>query len=100
MIIIHVEKCTTFGVKSFSISSLGFQPKLLINSELIPPVKQGESFKYLGRYFNFDMDNKDNKAVVRNRLLLYDRYVLSEFSWHLTVTDLGKNGFVKTWITL
>ena len=109
--VIRVDKCTTFGIKKFSTSSLQFQPKLLINSELIPPVKQGESFKYLGRYFNFDMDNKDHKELVksslqtmlktidslnihpRNRLLLYDRYVLSKLSWHLTVTDLG-----KTWI--
>ena len=108
--VIRVDKCT-FGIKKFSTSSLQFQPKLLINSELIPPVKQGESFKYLGRYFNFDMDNKDHKELVksslqtmlktidslnihpRNRLLLYDRYVLSKLSWHLTVTDLG-----KTWI--
>ena len=29
----------------------------------------------------------------RNRLLLYDRYILSKLPWHLTVTDLG-----KTWI--
>ena len=109
--VIRVDKCTTLGIKKFSTISLQFQPKLLINSELIPPVKQGESFKYLGRYFNFDMDNKDHKELAksslqtmlktidslnihpRNRLLLYDRYVLSKLSWHLTVTDLG-----KTWI--
>ena len=110
--VIRVDKCTTFGIKKFSTSSLQFQPKLMINSELIPPVKQGESFKYLGRYFNFDMDNKDHRELVksslqtllktidslnihpRNRLLLYDRHVLSKLSWHLlTVTGLG-----KTWI--
>ena len=103
--VIRVDKCTTFGIKKVSTSSLQFQPKLLINSELIPPVKQGESFKYLGRYFNFDMDNKDHKELVksslqtmlktidslnihpRNRLLLYDRYVLSKLSWHFTVAD-------------
>ena len=109
--VFHVEKCNTFWIKKFSASSHQFQPKLLINSELIPPVKQGELFKYLGRYFNFDMDNKDHKELVksslqtmlktieslnihpRNRLLLYDRQVLSKLSWHLKVTDLG-----KTWI--
>ena len=109
--VICVDKCTTFGIKKLSTSSLHFQPKLLINSELIPHVKQGESFKYLGRYFNFDMDNKDHTELItsslqtmlktidslnihpRNRLLLYDRYVLSKLSWHLTVADLG-----KTWI--
>ena len=75
-------------------------------------MNNGESFKYLGRFFNFDMDNKDHKDILlsnllamlenidsltihpRNKLLLYDRYVLSKISWHLTVADLG-----KTWIS-
>ena len=110
--IIRVEKCTNFGIKKFSTISLQFQPNLLINSKVIPLVKQGESFKYLGRYFNFDMDNKEHKDLVqsnlqtmlkksnslnnhpRNKLLLYDIYVLSKISWHLTVTDIG-----KTWIS-
>ena len=57
------------------------------------------------------MDNKDYKDFLtsnlqtmlnkidslylhpRNKLLLYDRYVLKKISWHLTVADLG-----KTWI--
>ena len=109
--VIRVDKCTIFGIKKVSSRSLQFEPKLLINSEVVPPVNNGESFKYLGRFFNFDMDNKDHKDILlsnllamlknidsltihpRNRLLLYDRYVLSKISWHLTVADLG-----KTWI--
>ena len=110
--VIRVDKCATFGIKKFSTRSLQFQPKLLINSEVVPPVKKDESFKYLGRFFNFDMDNKDHKDFLisnlqallkkidifnihpRNKLLLYDRYVLSKISWHLTVADIG-----KTWIS-
>ena len=110
--VIRVDKCVTFGIKKFSSRSLQFQPKLLINSEVVPPVKKDESFKYLGRFFNFDMDNKDHKDFLisnlhtllkkidtfnihpRNKLLLYDRYVLSKISWHLTVADIG-----KTWIS-
>ena len=110
--LIRVDKCTTFGIKKFSTCSLQFQPKLLINSKVVPPVKNGESFKYLGRFFNFDMDNKDHKETLksslqsmlrtvdslhvhpRNKLLLYHRYILSKISWHFTVTDLG-----KTWIS-
>ena len=56
-----MDKCVTFGIKKFSSRSLQFQPKLLINSEVVTPVKNDESFKYLGRFFNFDMDNKDHK---------------------------------------
>ena len=91
--IVRVDKYAVFGIKTFSSSSVQFQPKLLINSEVIPPVKQGESFKFLGRYFNFDMNNKDHKDIAlpnlqtilkaidslrihpKNKLLLYDRYL-------------------------
>ena len=109
--LIRVDKCITFGIKKFSTSSLQFQPKLFINSKIVPPVKNGESCKCLGRFFNFDMDTKDHKEIMpflqtmlntvdslyilpKNKLLLYHRYVLSKISWHLTVTDLG-----KTWIS-
>ena len=108
---IRVDKCVTFGMKKFSTRSLQFQPKLFINSEVVPPVKNGESFKYLGRFFNFIMDNKGHKDLLlssvqdmlkqidschihpKNKLLLCNRYVLSKLSWHLTVADLS-----KTWI--
>ena len=43
--VIRVDKCTTLGIKKFSSRSLQFQPKLLINSEEVPPVNNGESFK-------------------------------------------------------
>ena len=47
--VIRVDKCTTFGIKTFSSRSLQFQPKLLIKSKVVPLVNNGESFKYLGR---------------------------------------------------
>ena len=92
--IIRVDKCAVFGIKKFSTSSLQFQTRLLTNPEVIPPVKQGESFKYLGRFFNFDITNKDHKDLAlsnlqtmlkaidslsihpKNKLLLYERYIL------------------------
>ena len=106
-----VDKCVTFELKKFSSNSLQFQPKLFINTELLPVVNNGESFKYLGRYFNFEMNNDKHKTQLesslldmlkqidslrilpKNRLLLYHRYVLSKLSWHLTVADLS-----KTWV--
>ena len=108
---IRVDKCSFFGIKKFSTRSLQFQPKVIINSTLVPTVKNGESFKYLGRFFNFEMDNNDKKSLLlsslqnmlktvdslhihpKNKLLLYDRYVLSKLSWHFTVADIS-----KTWI--
>ena len=106
--LICVDKCITFRIKKFSTSSLQFWPKLFINSKIVPPVKNGESFNYLGRFFNFDMDNNDHKEILKPslqtvlktvdslyihpkyKLLLYHCYILSKISWHFTVTDLGK----------
>ena len=109
---IRVDKCTTFGIKKFSTRSLQFQPSLLINHTQVPAVKQGESFRYLGRYFDFAMSNQVHRTKLsslftellkeidslplhpKNKLLLYNRYVLSKVSWHFTVADLS-----KTWVT-
>ena len=107
----RVDKCTTFGIKKFSTRSLQFQPSLLINHAPVPTVKQGESFRYLGRYFDFAMSNQVHKDKLstlftellkeidslplhpKNKLLLYSRFVLSKVSWHFTVADLS-----KTWV--
>ena len=68
---IRVDKCTTFGIKKFSSRSLQVQPKLLINSEVVPPINNGEQFKYVssGRFFNLDMDNKDHNDILLSTLL-------------------------------
>ena len=93
--------------KNFLPDLCNFNPKLFINSELLPVVNSGESFKYLGRYFNFEMDNKKRKEHLKSCLLdmmklndslrillkhrlLYQRHVLSKLSWHLTVVHLSK----------
>ena len=110
---IRVDKCVAFGLKKFSTRSMQFQPKLFINKETLPSVKSGGSFRYLGRYFNFEMDDKDHKVQIQsclldmlqridsftilpsNKLLLYHRWVLSTLSWSLTVTNLSKTWFVE-----
>ena len=61
---IRVEKCSTFGIKKSATKSIQFLPKLLINGVLIPTVKIGESFQYLGRYFNFDMSDDVHKSEI------------------------------------
>ena len=109
--IIRVDKCVPFGIKNFSSRSLQFQPTLFIDTDLLPVFNSGKSFKYLGRYFNFEMENENDEVhlksslldmmnlidslriLPKNRLLLYQRYVLSRLSWHLTVADLS-----KTWV--
>ena len=44
-----------FSVNGPKLKSVQYLPKLLISNNQIPTVKIGESFEYLGRYFDFDM---------------------------------------------
>ena len=110
--IIRVDKCSTFGIKKATTKSIQFLPKLLINNRLLPKINIGESFQYLGRYFDFEMSNNNHKEELtslvneimtdidlnplhpKNKLLLYSRHVLSKLSWHFTVATLS-----KTWVT-
>ena len=110
--IIRVDKCSTFGIKKVCTKSVQYLPNLVINNQLIPKINIGESFKYLGRYFDFQMSNDNHKTEIttlinqlmtdidskplhpKNKLLLYSRYVLSKLSWHFTVATLS-----KTWVT-
>ena len=88
-----------------------FLPKLIINRDLVPTVKIGDSLKYLGRYFSFNMDNVEHKFNLldiindllhkinnipyppKNKPLLYHRFILSKISWYLIIADLR-----KTWV--
>ena len=89
----------------------------------------GESFRYLGRYFDFNMSNNQHMSELsslvqdlmcdideeplhpKNKLLLYSRYVLSKLSWHFTVADISKtwiianldsivNGYIRKWLEI
>ena len=89
----------------------------------------GESFRYLGRYFDFNMSNDQHMSELsslvqdlmcdidekplhpKNKLLLYSRYVLSKLSWHFTVADISKtwiianldsivNGYIRKWLDI
>jgi hypothetical protein len=125
--IIRVDKCSTFGIKKALTKSIQYLPKLFINNNVIPTTKTGESFCYLGRYFDFGMTNNKHKSDVislindlmtdidlkplhpKNKLHLYSRYVLSKLSWHLTVAPLSKvwiienidsvvNQYIRKWL--
>ena len=126
---IRAEKCSTFGIKKSATKSIQFLPKLLINGVLIPTVKIGESFQYLGRYFNFDMSDDVHKSEIishledlmsiidskplhpKNKLLLYSRFVLSKLSWHFTISNISQtwvkenidsvvNSYVRRWLEI
>ncbi|CAB3995187.1 Hypothetical predicted protein, partial [Paramuricea clavata] len=109
--IIRVDKCSTFGIRKQVTKSIQYLPKLFINNCLVPRVEFGKSFRYLGRYFDFNMSDEDHKSEVydtltnilneiddlplhpKNKILLYSSYVLAKISWHFTLSDIG-----KTWV--
>ena len=109
--IIRVDKCKSFGIRKASTYSTQFQPKLFVNGERVKPVEPGGSFKYLGRYFDYDMNNSEHKRELfqrtteilntidclplhpRKKLMIYSRYLLSKISWDLTIADLD-----VTWV--
>ena len=108
---IRVDKCKTFGIKKTVTRSVQFKPKLFLVREQVSTVDMDKSFKYLGRWYNFEMDNAKHKAIIiqltndilmkidslplhpRNKILLYLRYLHAKLSWDLTVADID-----KTWI--
>ena len=106
--IIRVNKCVTCGVRKVRTNSFQHQPMLFINSQLVPCVNTGSSFKYLGRYFDFQISNLVHKSDVidmitsilaqidqlplhpKYKILLYSRHLLSRISLHFDVVDLLK----------
>ena len=62
--IITVDKCSKLGISKLSTASIHYLPKLFINQVTIPTVDIGKSFKHLGRFFYFLMDNIDHVSEV------------------------------------
>ncbi|CAB4009196.1 Hypothetical predicted protein [Paramuricea clavata] len=60
--IIRVDKCSTFGIKKAITKSVQYLPKLLINNNMIPTIKIGGAFQYLGLYFDFKMSNNNHNT--------------------------------------
>ena len=60
--IIRVDKCSTFGIKKQLTKSIQYLPKLFVNKHLVPRTEMGKSFRYLGRYFDFNMSDEEHKS--------------------------------------
>ena len=74
--IIKVDKRCTFGIRNIEKSSIQYLPKLLVNNEVVPAIKDNENFIYLGRSFSFKMDNNYNKLeLVSNTKEFLERSV-------------------------
>jgi hypothetical protein len=58
---IRVDKCKTFGIDTVHSAAKQSFPNVFVNTEQIPVIGKGDAFKYLERYFNFEMDNSAHK---------------------------------------
>ena len=58
----RVDKYSTFGIQKHSTKFIQYKRKLLINNKLVPRIEIGESFRYLGRYFDFNMSDEKHKS--------------------------------------
>ena len=127
--IIRVDKCHSFGIKKVGSIAKQIQPKLYLNKTYVKPIKTGKSFIYLGRYFDFQMSSNGHKSFLtselnklleavhklplhpKDKLLIYQCYILSKLSWHLTVAELNitwvkqnldnvVNSFIWSWLEI
>ena len=92
--IIRVDKCP-FGIKETLSKCIQYLPKLFFNNNVIPTANIGDSFCYLGIYFDFGMSNHKHESELiplindlmsdvdlkplhpKPKLQLYSQYVLS-----------------------
>jgi zinc-binding in reverse transcriptase len=108
---IRIDKCSSFGMMKRNKQYIQIQPALFINNVQIPSTTLGESFVYLGKTFDFEMDNshvkakllsrvKDMLLIITNlrvrpqlRLKILRQYVPSQISFELKTYDIS-----LTWI--
>ena len=93
--IIRVDKCSSFGIKKVLTRSAQYLPKLLIGNRLIPSIKIGESFKYLGRFFDFDMSDKEHKSELIS--LVKNLYIPKINFCYITATSYRKYPGISQW---
>ena len=105
------EKCSTFGMAKISGVYGQFEPKLYTDGTQIPPVKLGDSFKYLGKLFAFNKDDLEIKSLLKSKvktildkitnlkissqtkLKIVRLYIPSQLNFELRLYNLS-----KTWI--
>ena len=107
------DKCKTFGIKETVTRSVQFKPKLFLVREQLPTFDMDKSFKYLGCWYNFEMDNAEHKTNIiqltnvilmkidslplhpRNKILLHSRHLNSKLSYDLTIAYIDKTSIVN-----
>ena len=97
----------TFSVKKSSTAAFQFEPHLMISGQKILTVKKVESFKYLGKSFNFGMDLHKIKEELEskfekylydidrlplkplNKIHFFNTYVYIKIKWEFSIYKLS-----------
>jgi len=66
---IRIDKCSTFGMMKRGGQYTQFRPGLFIADIPVPPIDNGGSFVYLGKTFDFTMNNESAKTELIDCLL-------------------------------
>ena len=127
--IIRVDKSKTYGIQKVNTATVQYSPKIVTNDAVIPPVRMNEGFTYLGRVFDFNMDNDAHKTSLvekckriledidrlplhpKHKIQLYSKFLMSKINWDLTISDININwvkqtldsissSFVRKWLEI
>ena len=108
---IRPDKCQSFALKKFRTLVKQYKPTIYVNNVPVSGINENESFLYLGRWFNFSMNNSGHKRELvetsvnildpihklplhpQNKLPLYNNYLIPKLCWNLMIADLD-----MTWI--
>ena len=99
----HKSECHTFGIKKFGTKAVQYKPIIKISGQLVPPIEDSESFMYLSKQFNFEMDCTETKIEIFDEIQYYikkidlipinpfskirvvESYVYSKFFWRFSI---------------
>ena len=65
---LRIDKCVAFGMRKQEGVYKQYLPNLTIDNSPIPALELGSSFRYLGKLFNYEMNNEEAKTNLVNRL--------------------------------
>jgi len=66
--IIRRDKCSTFGMQKKNNKYCQILPNLSLDNQQVPHIAINGEYKYLGRIFNFSMDNATAKTALEQKL--------------------------------
>ena len=85
---VNIKKCNTFGMMKKDNVYSQIEPGLYCNNEKIPPVPVGGNFTYLGKVFDFNMQNEPAKSMIMNKLQTLINVAADTESLHPLTIDL------------